>query len=198
MVATESGEPSIRSFLAIELPGAVVTALSKLRETLQADGLRASWVRHANYHLTLCFLGNITQNDRAIVESFLSAACASLDAFQLEVGGCGVFPSPQSPRVVWAGILNLPQALFGLAAVTEDAACTAGLEPVRGPFVPHITLGRFRNPRLQQNIEQILRNHADFRGGAVPVDRVSLFTSELTDGGANHERIASFPLKTTG
>ena len=49
----------IRTFIAVELPTAVVGELTRLQDTLRDTGAKVKWVRKDNIHLTLKFLGDI-------------------------------------------------------------------------------------------------------------------------------------------
>ena len=51
--------PTIRTFIALELPPSVISLLEKVQEDLKSMRLRAKWVRPENIHLTLKFIGNI-------------------------------------------------------------------------------------------------------------------------------------------
>ena len=51
---------SIRSFIAIELPGTVRSGLSRLQGELKTGGhAPVKWVNPENIHLTLKFLGSL-------------------------------------------------------------------------------------------------------------------------------------------
>lgn len=184
----------VRSFVAIEIPAEVKRKLAGLSESLRAEGVRASWVREANLHLSLRFLGEITTEERQQIESELAQVCVGIAHMQLAVEGCGAFPNARSPRVVWAGISGELEPLDALAVAVETAACSAGLEPMPKRFRPHVTLGRIRESGRVSATATVLEKHAEFSGGAIPVGRVSLFASELRPAGAKHTRLQSFEL----
>jgi 2'-5' RNA ligase len=189
-------EDRTRSFIAIEIPKKTKRELIALARSLRKGGIRASWLREPALHLSLRFLGDITTDERAAIESGLDEVCARTAPFALMVEGVGVFPNPRAPRVLWAGVSGDVDALQSLAEAVEDLARSAGLEPVRKRFNPHITLARFRNPIANEALNDVLHEHAAFDGGAIPVDRVSLFKSELRPEGANHTILRSFSLGT--
>ena len=95
----------IRSFIAIELPGDLKLAISRLQEQL-ISGSRApvKWVNPENTHLTLKFLGNI---DLAVVDDIkntLREAARGIPAIHLGVEGLGTFPNNTRVQVVWVGL----------------------------------------------------------------------------------------------
>jgi len=80
---------TIRSFIAIELPPAALSLMDNVQQELGALGLKASWVRPQNIHLTLKFLGNI---DPAAIEDIgqaMAEATGDCAPFTLTVGGIG-------------------------------------------------------------------------------------------------------------
>lgn len=189
-------EQRTRSFIAIEIPKKTKRKLMALARSLRKEGIRASWLREPALHLSLRFLGDISPDERAAIESGLDAVCARTAPFALAVEGVGVFPNPRLPRVLWAGVSGDVDALQLLAEAVEDLARSAGFEPMRKRFKPHITLARFRNPNANEALNELLNEHAAFEGGAIPVERVSLFKSELRPDGADHTMLRSFTLGT--
>ena len=195
MVNPTSG--SVRSFIAIEIPSAVKQALSELATALRGDNVRARWVPAANYHLSIRFLGAISGEQRAAIESAFTSCCAVIEPFSLQARGCGVFNRRGIPRVVWAGVSGDLEPLRALASAAESAARDAGGAPIASEYHPHITLGRIRDARDGAGVAHVLKLHALFDGGAIPVDRVSLFGSELNADGAQYTRLHTFALGKT-
>ena len=72
---------------------------------------------------------------------------------------------------------------------------TLGFRPESRRFQPHLTLGRIRDASggLAQ-LAELLRKHADFDAGPMPVDEVVVFSSRLEKTGAVHERLGAAPL----
>ncbi|MDH3356068.1 MAG: hypothetical protein OEM06_01260, partial [Desulfobacteraceae bacterium] len=50
---------TIRTFIAIEIPGNVISKIHELQEGIKVYGLKIKWVRSENIHLTLKFLGDV-------------------------------------------------------------------------------------------------------------------------------------------
>ena len=84
--------PNIRTFIALELPPAVISLLAKVQEDLKSTRLRAKWVRPENIHLTLKFLGNINPTDIDKISGAMMDAVEDFAAINLVAGGVGVFP----------------------------------------------------------------------------------------------------------
>jgi len=170
-----------RLFLAIELPEAQRLAIASLPRTIRD----ARYTKPEQAHLTLRFLGDTPADEVPTLVTRLKEVHQT--SFPLELVGLGVFPSPQDPRVLWAGIS--PSSPLRDLRRKIDAALQIPLD--RQEFSPHITLARL-GPGAGQDTCTVLTTHAKFQAGFFPVDRFQLFRSQLQPNGAVHTRIASF------
>lgn len=101
-----------------------------------------------NIHLTLHFLGDVTEANETRLESCLQNVQAR--PFKLVIDRWGYFPRA---RVCWTGATNTPEALTSLLEQTTE--CVAGVvDNYRQPgFKPHITL--FRKARHPLKIDRL-------------------------------------------
>ena len=97
---SKSGDiKNIRSFIAIELPQEIIETIKKLQEHLRNYGLNIRWMRPENMHLTLKFLGNITQKDIVPITGVLKTAADTTEPFHLRGQGLGIFPAINRPQI---------------------------------------------------------------------------------------------------
>ncbi|HUG45078.1 MAG TPA: RNA 2',3'-cyclic phosphodiesterase [Sphingomicrobium sp.] len=175
-----------RLFVAIRPPGQIRDLLIDAMDENPALG----WVGDDNLHLTLRFVGNVEQplaNDLAIVLERIR-----FPAFDLEIRGTGRFDR-RGGGALWAGV-EPRKRVIELAAKVERACQSAGLEPERRAFHPHITLARYhrRNAEAARDFE---RRQADLASPPFRVVRFTLFESHLSRHGAHYEEIASYRLE---
>jgi 2'-5' RNA ligase len=135
----------VRTFVAVVPPPAVLAPLLRAAEPMRGS-FRASWVPPERLHLTLAFLGEVSEETATRVADGLRAAAADRAAFALRLRGGGAFPRPRRARVVWAGVDGDLDALSALARATRHAARAAGVDVERTPYVPHVTVARLRAP----------------------------------------------------
>ncbi len=90
-----------------------------------------------NLHITLVFLGSITQEQRAFLEQ--QAERITLPPFTLTLDHLGHWPKPQ---VLWLGVRNVPDPLRRLVEALNRAVAACGLRPDDRPYAPHLTLRR--------------------------------------------------------
>src|SRR5271156_3103415 len=136
----------IRAFVAIRMSNQVEEAVGHFLDKLRQLDDRVRWVRRANLHVTLRFLGNeATPIQLGALAVELAQIATAAEPFQLHARGIGGFPSLARPRVVWAGLSGAN--LIGLAASVETAAVKAGFGSADRPYSPHLTIGRVREAK---------------------------------------------------
>jgi 2'-5' RNA ligase len=140
------GDERLRLFLGLRLPDVAVEALTawQTQELGTADRLRI--VPPANLHVTLAFLGSRPGEELPAILDVLGRAARSAEPVPLEVDGY------RETRSV--GMLTLGD---GTGAATrlagrlhEDLAALGVYRPEARPWLPHLTVVRFRErPRLR-------------------------------------------------
>jgi 2'-5' RNA ligase len=131
----------VRAFLAVELSEEVLKGCGRLagEGKRRFPGLR--WVRPENLHLTLRFLGDISEERAGSMREGVLAIARAHDPLSFRVGPPGSFGPWRAPRTLWLGIDAGAEALGTLAGRLEST-----LGPASGrPFQPHLTVAR--NPR---------------------------------------------------
>ncbi len=176
--APESAGGAVRLFVAVELPEDIRNILHS--RTPNVPGLRRANLE--NLHLTLRFLGEVPQKDRARVREALfqvRAAC-----FFLRIQGLGLF-ARGGQSVLWAG-LEPSEPLRKLKERVDLAlARGSGIAPEKSAFSPHITLGRMKTVLPTEWRGEIKARAGEFLA-AFSVGSFTLFSSLLRPGGALH------------
>lgn len=185
---------TLRSFIAIELPEAVRTALSEFQRELQKCGADVRWVKPQGIHLTLKFLGEISEKDAHRITGAIEGTVKHYSCFNLRIRGAGVFPNRKSPRVLWTGAEE-SATLQGLQREIEDAMSALGFEKEDRRFSPHLTLGRFRSTFGKEPLMEQLELNKDRDLGYINVEAVSFMKSELGPSGAKYTKLAEALLR---
>ncbi|ADK84510.1 2'-5' RNA ligase [Desulfarculus baarsii DSM 2075] len=187
----------MRLFVALELPAAVKDHARAVIDRLRGAGADVKWLDAATMHVTLKFMGEVDQALLGDVRRALAGATAGFGPLELRVGGCGVFPSPRRPNVVWLGIDGQAQRLAALAGRVDQALAQAtGLPREKRPFTPHLTIGRVRQGRgsAQEALSLAVGALAELSGPAFQARAARLVQSTLTPRGAIHKPIDEYPL----
>ena len=184
----------MRTFVAIDLPEELKSELTKRQEHLKNVARGARWVRPEGIHLTLKFLGEISDKQAGQVTEILSLL-PPFEPLEVRVEGFGFFPNARRPRVLWVGIKG-GTPLETLASEVERSLKALGFPREQRPFRPHLTLARFPNPRSQPQLEREISQGLSTVLGALTVRNFSLIESRLLPQGAIYRKMATFPYAT--
>lgn len=178
-----AGGEMIRTFICIEVPPSIQARIDELQRALRRKDVPISWVKPANIHLTIKFLGDLTAAAIASVGQAVERACQAIMPFDITVDGTGGFPSAKSPRVLWVGLSPLPDELRKLHSNIEAELEREGFAREAKRFAPHLTIGRVRDSfKARQTIEEMLT--AGFAAETFRVTEVIVMRSELHPSGS--------------
>ncbi len=189
----------IRSFIAVELPDEVKSALTQLETQLKSKGQPSvKWVDPNSIHLTLKFLGNIDGNRVEEITDAIGTAARGISPLHLEVKGLGVFPNLKRAQVAWVGVSGDIDRLIQLQQQIDSNLSRFGFIPESRPFAPHLTLARLRDqasPDDRQSFGQLIAGTRFETTLGFDVDSVNLMRSQLTREGPIYTRLSSVRLK---
>ena len=180
-----------RSFVAVCPPPEVSAAVGEALAALRAPGDGIAWVKPANLHYTMRFLGDLEPGRveaarRAVRAAALGKGVAPVG---VRLGGPGAFPGPARPRVLWLGAAEGAAPLTLLAGGLEAALEREGFARAERPFTPHLTTGRVREAgRAGAGAGGTARFlAAAFPDAAFDVRELVLVASTLAPGGSRYE-----------
>ena len=188
----------MRAFIAVDLPEPIKAAISEQQHALrralsppQERNDEMKWTRSEGIHLTLKFLGEISERQVTQVTDGL-AGLESFQPFALRVKGFGFFPDARRARVLWVG-LEAPPALAELASRVERTCENLGFASEGRAFSPHLTLARFKLPKPRPDLVALLEPKRELALGQFDVAEFFLFESKLSPHGARYRKVARFP-----
>ena len=155
---------------------------------------RLRWVRSANLHLTLRFLGATAASSIPALEAAVDRTARASAPFQARLSGAGAFPSPARPRAVYLRVGEGAARLSALAERLAAALAEDGWPPGERPFAAHLTLARSDGvPGASAAVEALVAAAVTL-DAAWTVDRIGLFESLLGGGPARYVPLRSAPL----
>jgi 2'-5' RNA ligase len=174
---------TVRTFVALRLPGEVQRAIADLQRRIHVPGVRVKWVEPESFHLTLKFLGEVPVDRLAAVFGAVEGACEGTEAFEISLEGVGAFPNLRRPRVVWVGLERGREEVKRLAASVEEHLAQPGFARDARPFKAHATVGRVKDASSAVRMlgERIAGEQLVLDG--IRVDRVEVMKSKLTRQG---------------
>jgi 2'-5' RNA ligase len=131
----------------------IAAAADRLRREQAPQG---RWIRPERYHLTLEFLGEHAAFPAALAERAAAAAGeVQAEAFALDLDVAGSFANAKIP--CWFGCRTPPPGLLRLHERLRAALAAHGCRVARAPLVPHVTILRDADRRLQAELPAPLR-----------------------------------------
>lgn len=186
--------PKIRTFIAVELPAEVRHRAVDLMRRLRQSVSDVKWVEPENLHWTLQFLGEVGELEIPAICDAVSAAAAEHEPFELEAHGAGAFPTADRPRTLWLGAGEGRDAMTALQASVADHLFKLGYRAEERRFVPHLTLGRAGRQVNTAVFSREFAQLADFDGGTMLVDEITVFSSTPSRDGPLYEPLGHLPL----
>ncbi len=188
----------MRAFIAIDLPESIKLALreqqSRFRESCSAQSRRGDeirWTRPEGIHLTLKFLGHISDEQaQKVIEALKGLTPFAM--FSIDIGGFGFFPDARRPRVFWAGVAAPPE-LASLASRVDECMAKLGFVREERAFSPHLTLARFKIPKGQPALQALAEEQGKKSLGQFEAWEFFLFESKMSPSGAEYRKVARFP-----
>ena len=188
---------TMRIFIGLAIPEEIRSRIGEYMQGVRDLAPDARWVRTESLHVTLKFIGEVSERRVQAVKEILRQI--KIAPFELEFKNVGFFPTPKSARVFWIGI-HAPEALPQLAAAIEQRLETIGIAKEEKPYRPHLTLARAAmgrgTGRSFQNLQQRLDPDEPMQFGTMTAQGFLLYKSELLRGGARYTKLQEFRLES--
>lgn len=188
----------MRLFVAADVGDRTRAQIRAIREQLIPElaasrrAPRVTWVREDGAHVTLRFIGEVSDECGAEVKAALSPDLA-LGPFQVRWDRVGTFPGGRSPRVLWIGASSGGEQLAELARLVDERLSSVVGPGESRPFKAHLTVGRIKEPGRFVWAEAVSR--LDIEPSVTRVDHVTLYRSRLSPKGPTYTEMLRTPLK---
>ncbi len=171
----------MRAFLGFPIPPHLAEALYSSVADRRAAYPDIRWVKPANYHITVLFLGEIDEGEASRIGRILDGLSFN-GGTQAAFGGIGSFPPNGAPRVLHVGLSEGEEYCTGVHA--KICGVLPEYSEAHG-YTPHITLGRVkRGCRVSWTEPTNAPPNDLFR-----IEKIVLFQSILSPTGPVYKRI---------
>jgi len=166
----------MRIFVAIEVSDKdVLNSIHKIQAELN---IKAKPVELHNMHFTVQFLGEVSEEMVGKISDALNSI--EFSSFSISFASIGVFPNPNSPRIIWIGTDDGVNELGKLAEMIRSKLSHLGFSPDK-KFKPHVTIFRVKNKI--EDLSSKLEKFSSCSFGKQLVSEIKLKKSELTSIG---------------
>lgn len=191
----------MRLFVAVPITEDIRHSLTQLQTRLmpmaEQSNVRIKWVEPENFHLTVSFLGDLSEASLSDIESACESISAGTAPFRIRVGGVSVFPKAHAKKnsevkTVWVGLSEGKES-WGKMIQQADPWFVPFGAPRDGGLVPHITLGRVKVERGissdTSSFRTILQTEALTDCGVMQANTLILVESTLDPRGATYREV---------
>ncbi len=177
-----------RIFIAINLPEEVRRKLVDYQQKLDnLDSNLIRWVKKDNLHITLLFIGYVTDDEMYEICQLVKEVAKKHEPFIINFERIILGPPNKTPRMFWVQG-ERSEELGKLQGDLEEK-----IEQRHGgrhAFRPHITLARFKYPLLKFLPQKV---DDEFKA-QIPVETIEVMQSNLKRSGAEYSVLESVGL----
>jgi RNA 2',3'-cyclic 3'-phosphodiesterase len=187
----------IRAFIALDLSTEVLGRLENVHRQLKQrlPGTAVRWAPVQNLHLTLKFLGDVSEANLKVLSEILKREADKQAVFEIQAGGLGAFPSINRPRVIWVGVQSPPD-LAALQRAIDVETARLGYASEERDFSPHLTLARIAHSASPEETRQIGVTLSSMKVGDLGPSRIQavhFYRSDLNPQGAVYTKLYTAP-----
>ena len=173
-----------RLFTALEIPASISSDLSRLQNGLE----NARWIEPVDFHLTLRFIGDVTNQQANELTEQLEHI--QTPEFKLHLDGLDYFGKSKPHSLIVK--IKKNETLELLQSKHERLCQRLGLKTDSRKFSPHITIARIGAVPIQQ-LAQYLSANGYFKSSAFSVNGFCLYTAKSSTGGGPYAKLQRYP-----
>ena len=180
-----------RVFIGIPIGHKIKSILPSIKSVFNCNSSPIKWILIENIHLTLFFLGNVSNKD---IPYLIQSVEHNIECnnFQLTITGTGVFPSSNLPKVLWLGVCKGIDELTSLHSQVEKSIKIFKENTEETTFKPHITIAKIRRKYTKIDVLPFL--NTVYSPIELDVNSICLYESKLSPEGAQYTVINTFPI----
>ena len=186
----------IRTFIAVYASQKINSNVARLVDRFSVFSKEVNWVPQENLHLTLNFVGDIS--DREVPEFCRDAQefISQFRSFGLVLGGLGGFPNLEQPQTLWVGATEGCEEMAAISREITKFLRDWSLGKSRFDFAPHMTIGRIKKgANCPQELSALIHRFRNHDAGSCYVDQVKICSSTFEGGRPQYATMATIDLQ---
>ncbi len=183
----------MRLFLAYELPDDLQQQIYKVFAPLHQRLKGFGWIKPGRLHLTLRFLGEVSEEylNKDLIP-LLEEEFSKAQPLQLSFQGLGLFPNIARPKVIWLGVKGDYLKLHHQAIQLEKKLDNQDVQQYHKAFSPHVTLAKMKEIQKNELLPELIQEYEKTDFGSYTFTTPSLFESKLSAEGSAFKILRKF------
>jgi 2'-5' RNA ligase len=186
---------AMRIFIGIKLDDSVLDKIEKFLKLFKKIASPLKWTTRENLHITLKFIGDVSDEKYKQIESLLAGADfnTGTGAIAINISGCGKFGRGPDLNIFWVG-LEKNRQLEDMFNRIENTLLKAGIPKEDRQFKPHITVARNKKNFNFKSFYQLIDQYNDRLISGATVTHFQLFSSRLMPEGPIYTILKEIPV----
>ncbi|HLP44667.1 MAG TPA: RNA 2',3'-cyclic phosphodiesterase [Candidatus Deferrimicrobium sp.] len=183
----------MRIFIGIKLDDSVLDQIEKFLKPFKKIASPLKWTTRENLHVTLKFIGEVSDEKCKQIEKLLADAEFNTGAIDINICGCGKFGKGPDMNIFWTGLAKNRQ-LEDMFNRIENTLQKAGIPKEERQFKPHITVARNKKRFNFKSFFELIDQNNDRLISGTTITHFQLFTSQLTPQGPIYTILKEIPV----
>lgn len=175
-----------RIFICIDFPDEIIRETARIQQVLNNWKFTGKMTELENLHLTLKFLGEITEKKLKEVREKLKLI--EFKKMEIGLGNIGSFSHRGKPRIIWAKLMG--KEIYELQAEIDSALNEIGFQKEER-FMGHLTIARVKYVKDANGFKEHI-NSIKLKKLKFEVDRFKLMESELNQLGPAYTLVEEY------
>lgn len=166
----------MRAFVGIDFDNQLKTQIAEVQSYLKSLSIKGRWKYIDNFHLTLKFLDEISEQDTLKIKETLTLTLKNFSAFSLNIESCGYFKGKDYLRVVYLQPNGEIEKLMELFDLIDNSLSLIGFQKEKRVYTPHITIAQ--DVVLKSDFDVFSSYVKNIKFYPINVSKIILFKSE--------------------
>lgn len=175
-----------RCFIAVTFPEEVVKEITRIQEVLSKVKFTGKMTELENLHLTLKFLGEVSEEKVSKVKEKLKEI--SFTEFEAYLSHAGVFSFNGNPRIVWIKVNG--KGIFELQSEIDNKMSELNFEKEER-FMSHLTIARIKYTKDRKDFKNYTEN-LGVKSIKFKIQGFKLLKSELKSTGPVYSELEEY------
>ena len=187
----------VRTFISVDFDDdAVRENIIEIQTKINSSGAHLKLVNPNILHITMEFLGEITENQVKEVEKILDSI--EISTLKLEIKEPDVLPNENYIKVVYCKLEGETDSLIKIQEELRLKLKEKGFRVDKRPFKPHLTIARVKSAKNRKELISVIKEMTGINCGIQKITSIKLKKSVLKPEGPEYSTLHEVKAATKG